>query len=258
MAPTDEFSDLPLLLTVEEVARLFRLGRSTAYERVNLYLDTAGVPGIPAIRIGSSIRAPRWALIEWVTTGCCPGMGERPAESSLATPRLVLNRLTTDLLISAGAGDASPRPGTDVVGGARGMLLASEPARRPASTRACALSVRDLARRLGLDKDTVARAVQRLVDAGHVAAIPDPHRPPGPSPASPTPSTFPTASTSSTTASPPTFQPTLAAPAPLTSPTNSTDHHHSPLDLPVTHRPTRPSRSTSPTSPSSQLSFLEL
>jgi hypothetical protein len=88
MASTDEFSDLPLLLTVEEVARLFRLGRSTAYERVNLYLDTAGVAGIPAIRIGSSIRAPRWALIQWVTTGVLPRMGERPAESGLSTSQL--------------------------------------------------------------------------------------------------------------------------------------------------------------------------
>jgi hypothetical protein len=87
MAPTDEFSDLPLLLTVEEVGRLFRLGRSTAYERVNLYLDSCGLNGIPAIRIGSSIRAPRWALIEWLTTGVLPRLGERPDGSNSATPQ---------------------------------------------------------------------------------------------------------------------------------------------------------------------------
>lgn len=87
MASTDEFSDLPLLLTVEEVSRLFRLGRSTAYERVNLYLDSCGLAGIPAIRIGSSIRAPRWALIQWVTTGVLPRLGERPDGSSSSAPR---------------------------------------------------------------------------------------------------------------------------------------------------------------------------
>jgi len=87
MATTDEFSDLPLLLTVEEVARLFRLGRSTAYERVNIYLDTAGVAGIPAIRVGSSIRAPRWALIEWLTTGVLPRMGARSSENGSSTSR---------------------------------------------------------------------------------------------------------------------------------------------------------------------------
>ena len=88
MAPTDEFSDLPLLLTVEEVARLFRLGRSTAYERVNLYLDTGGLAGVPAIRIGSSIRAPRWALIEWLTTGVLPRLGERSGATGSSTPRV--------------------------------------------------------------------------------------------------------------------------------------------------------------------------
>ena len=69
---TDEFSDLPLLLTVEEVARLLRLGRSTAYGYVNRYLDTGGLDGVPAIVVGSSIRVPRWALIEWLTTGALP------------------------------------------------------------------------------------------------------------------------------------------------------------------------------------------
>ena len=49
------------------------------------------------------------------------------------------------------------------------LLLAGEPAGEPSPTCSCVVSVRDLARRLGLDKDTVARAVQRLIEAGLVS-----------------------------------------------------------------------------------------
>ncbi len=87
MASTDEFSDLPLLLTVEEAARVLRLGRSTAYGFVNHYLDSGGVNGIPAIRVGSSIRVPRWALVEWTSTGVLPRLGV-PAERRSSAPRV--------------------------------------------------------------------------------------------------------------------------------------------------------------------------
>jgi len=52
---------LPSFLTVEEVAQLLRLKRSTAYEYVR-----QGI--IPAIRFGSFIRIPRDRLIEMVGT----------------------------------------------------------------------------------------------------------------------------------------------------------------------------------------------
>jgi excisionase family DNA binding protein len=45
-------TDLPLLLKVEEFARLARISRSLAYERVS-----AGE--IPAIRVGTTWRIPR-------------------------------------------------------------------------------------------------------------------------------------------------------------------------------------------------------
>lgn len=51
--------DLPLLLTVEEMASVLRIGRNPAYQLVR-----AG--NIQSIRIGRSIRIPRNALIQFV------------------------------------------------------------------------------------------------------------------------------------------------------------------------------------------------
>ena len=43
-------------LCVEEVTRLFRISRTKAYKEAQLYIETAGKAGIPAVRIGRSIR----------------------------------------------------------------------------------------------------------------------------------------------------------------------------------------------------------
>jgi hypothetical protein len=60
----------PQLLTVDEAARLLRIGRSRAYELANEYLDSGGTSGIPVFRLGPGcLRVPRWALIELATTG---------------------------------------------------------------------------------------------------------------------------------------------------------------------------------------------
>lgn len=49
-------------LRVEEAARLLRISRTSAYMLANRWLDTDGVGGIPAIRIGRSIRIPTTAV----------------------------------------------------------------------------------------------------------------------------------------------------------------------------------------------------
>lgn len=54
-----DFENLPLMLTVEETARVLRIGRNSAYEAV------AG-GSIPSIRIGRKIRVPRRALAAWI------------------------------------------------------------------------------------------------------------------------------------------------------------------------------------------------
>ena len=53
------FETLPLLLTVEEMASVLRIGRNPAYQLVK---DGA----IQGIRVGRSIRIPRNALIQFV------------------------------------------------------------------------------------------------------------------------------------------------------------------------------------------------
>lgn len=58
-ATVAKFHDLPLMLTVEETARVLRIGRNGAYEAV-----ASGA--IPSIRIGRKIRVPRKALAAWI------------------------------------------------------------------------------------------------------------------------------------------------------------------------------------------------
>ncbi len=54
-----EIESMPAFLTVEEVAGILRLKRSTAYEYVR-----QGI--IPSIRLGSFIRVPKARLVEWM------------------------------------------------------------------------------------------------------------------------------------------------------------------------------------------------
>lgn len=53
------YENLPLLLTVEEMASVLRIGRNAAYQLIK-----DGV--ICSIRIGRSIRIPRAALIQFI------------------------------------------------------------------------------------------------------------------------------------------------------------------------------------------------
>jgi hypothetical protein len=49
-------------LRVEEAARLLRISRTSAYVLANRWLNTDGVDGLPAVRIGRSIRIPTVAV----------------------------------------------------------------------------------------------------------------------------------------------------------------------------------------------------
>jgi hypothetical protein len=49
-------------LRVEEAARLLRISRTSAYVLANRWLDTDGVEGLPAVRVGRSIRIPTVAV----------------------------------------------------------------------------------------------------------------------------------------------------------------------------------------------------
>lgn len=57
------FEDLPEVLTVEEAARVLRIGRGAAYELARQWRATEGREGLPVVRLGRSLRVPRAALL---------------------------------------------------------------------------------------------------------------------------------------------------------------------------------------------------
>lgn len=54
--------EVPDLLMVDEVARVLRIGRTTAYQEVNRFVATGGRAGIPVIVVGGQKRIPRVRL----------------------------------------------------------------------------------------------------------------------------------------------------------------------------------------------------
>ena len=61
--------ELPLALTVAEVAVILRVSKSSIYEMVHVWQATDGRDGLPAYRVGRSPRVPRWAVLELLWTG---------------------------------------------------------------------------------------------------------------------------------------------------------------------------------------------
>jgi excisionase family DNA binding protein len=78
---------LPDFLSVSEAARVLRVSRNSAYKLANLFIDSDGAEGIPAVRFGRSIRIPRIA-IEAILGGrvSLPEFDERKASPEQATP----------------------------------------------------------------------------------------------------------------------------------------------------------------------------
>ena len=66
---SDEWSGLPLMLTIEDAARVLRIGRSHAYNLTKVYFASGGTKGLPALRLGDLLRVPKAALHELVSTG---------------------------------------------------------------------------------------------------------------------------------------------------------------------------------------------
>lgn len=82
----DGWAELPLLLKVEEAARVLRIGRSKAYEMTTLYATSAGTEGLPVLRMGDVLRVPRFALYEFVTTGRIVQLIPRDEDAQDARP----------------------------------------------------------------------------------------------------------------------------------------------------------------------------
>jgi hypothetical protein len=71
----------PDFLTVEEAARVLRIGRTAAYLAAKRYRETDGADGLPVVAIRGSLRVPR-RLLEAMAGG--PIATENPSEP--ATP----------------------------------------------------------------------------------------------------------------------------------------------------------------------------
>ena len=100
---------MPLMLTVDEAARVLRIGRSKAYEMTKLYETSGGTQGLAVLRLGDLLRVPRFALHEFVTTGrivqLIPAVehatdhataSRNPARKTPATDRAQLSLLGSD------------------------------------------------------------------------------------------------------------------------------------------------------------------
>ncbi len=89
----DEWNDLAIMLTVDEAARVLRVGRSKAYEMAALYTWSGGIQGLPVLRLGDLLRVPKFALYEFVTTGRVVQLITQPAP--VATDHATGSRPTT-------------------------------------------------------------------------------------------------------------------------------------------------------------------
>ncbi len=91
---------VPDLLTVEEAARVLRIGRSAAYELVARYASSDGAEGLPVIRVGRLLRVPRAALEAFV------GISITDIPPTRSRPRPPLSRATPVPLLTV---DDEPR-----------------------------------------------------------------------------------------------------------------------------------------------------
>lgn len=64
-AADDSVQELADFLTLEEAARVLRIGRNTAYELARQYVCTDGAKGLPVVRVGRALRVPRALLEAW-------------------------------------------------------------------------------------------------------------------------------------------------------------------------------------------------
>jgi len=75
--------DEPDFLTVEEAARVLRIGRTTAYKEAKRFLATNGAEGIPVCPVGGLLRVPR-ARLEQLAGGPLHWTSRREARPNLS------------------------------------------------------------------------------------------------------------------------------------------------------------------------------
>lgn len=60
--PSWSWDDLPEVLTVEEAAKVLRIGRGAAYELARQWRKSNGRTGLPVVPLGRRLRVPKAAL----------------------------------------------------------------------------------------------------------------------------------------------------------------------------------------------------
>jgi excisionase family DNA binding protein len=69
----DTIGEFGPFLRVEEAAQVLRISRMSAYALTRRFLDTDGREGLPAVRVGRSVRVPAAALERMANTPVTPG-----------------------------------------------------------------------------------------------------------------------------------------------------------------------------------------
>ncbi len=60
--------ELPAMLTVKDIKILFDIGQKQAYELVH-------TQGFPAVKVGTSIKIPKYLLLKWLEDNARKGVG---------------------------------------------------------------------------------------------------------------------------------------------------------------------------------------
>jgi hypothetical protein len=97
---------LPDLLTIEEAARVIRVGRTKAYAMAREWRATGGKTGLPVVDFGNALRVPRCQL-ETIVGG---PLSAESAGADPATPPAELETPPADELLDESTPSFPPAP----------------------------------------------------------------------------------------------------------------------------------------------------
>ena len=92
---------LPDFLTIEEAARVARIGRNPAYALAKRYRDTNGAEGLPVVAFGRTLRVPRH-LLEQMAGG--------PLDAAALRPKPRRKPADAAPMVLVGSASTKPKP----------------------------------------------------------------------------------------------------------------------------------------------------
>jgi hypothetical protein len=122
---------LPDLLTVEEAARVLRIGRTKAYAMTVEWRRTHGKTGLPVIDFGNALRVPRCQL-EAIVGGPITSLEDPPTSPEIEAP-LASDRSSVE---TSPTNPAPAVPDVNADTGPRPDATSARLPRRPAKRRA--------------------------------------------------------------------------------------------------------------------------